>query len=312
MFCLLETPNNNFYTFHPANLQAARTYFRCFALDLSAAFDSLTQKGLLCRERDLCLLSPKGREIAKLLRRARPPIWYWYKEFYRAIESSQAFATYCKQTFGEDLGQHGFSDMQQIKKMLEVIHLHPGARLLDIGCGNGKIAEYISDHTGTQVTGIDYIPEAIEQARRRTAKKKKRLHFEVCAIDDLNRLTGPFDAILSIDSIFFGENLDATLQCMQRLLTQDGKMVIFCEEDLCSLLKKMSLEYECFDLSQMHHEHLQRKHRTAKELQAAFEAEGNRFIWENLMSESISSAAPFDAQNPSVRRYLYHLTNAVH
>ncbi len=307
----VETPNNNFYTFHPTTLQAARAYFRCFALDLNAAFESLAQKGLLCRERDLCLLSPQGRETAKALRHARPPIWYWYKEFYIATENSKAFSIYCQRTFGKDLAQHGFSDMQQIHQMLNLIRPDAGKHLLDIGCGNGKIAEYISDHTGAKVTGIDYIPETIDQARRRTVKKKKRMQFEVCDINNLDQISGTFDAILAIDSIFFGENLENTIRRLQGCLSQSGNLEIFCEEDLCDLLKKMNLKYECFDLSQAHYEHLQHKHRTAKALQAEFEAEGNRFIWENLMTESVASDAPFDAHNPPVRRYLYHIRNAM-
>ena len=50
--------------------------------------------------------------------------------------------------------------------------------MLDLGCGNGKMAEYISDCTGANLTGIDFIPFAIQQAQERTQAKRDRLEFK--------------------------------------------------------------------------------------------------------------------------------------
>jgi cyclopropane fatty-acyl-phospholipid synthase-like methyltransferase len=304
----VETPNNNFYTFYPGGLPAAQAYFRRFALDLGGALEALAQKGLLCREKDTCLLTPAGKSAARAMRSARPPIWYWYKDFYNAIQKSKAFSLYCRRVFGRDLSQHGFSDMQQIEKMLALLKPTRASRLLDIGCGNGKIAEYISDLTGAQVTGIDYIPEAIEQATRCTARKKARLRFKLCSIDHLEQIDESFAGILSIDSIFFGENLGVTLGKMKDRLAPGGQMAIFCAEDLSDELADNDLRFDRYDLSKAHHTHLQLKHAVAKEMKQAFKAEGCTFIWENLMAESIEDAAPFDPQAHATRRYLYHVS----
>ena len=61
--------------------------------------------------------------------------------------------------------------------MLEETPSGQVSRVLDVGCGNGKIAEYISDLTQASVTGIDYVPEAISHAQERTAEKRGRLSF---------------------------------------------------------------------------------------------------------------------------------------
>ena len=63
----------------------------------------------------------------------------------------------------------------------------PGGGIVDLGCGNGMIAEYISDVTDAHVTGLDYIPTAIAQAQARTAAKADRLTFPV---GDINAPAG--------------------------------------------------------------------------------------------------------------------------
>ena len=95
-------------------------------------------------------------------------MFHWYSDYYAAVEVSRANAAYCERVFGRNLCQHGFADMDQLDRLLEVTGIRAGHRVLDLGCGNGLIAEYISDVTGAQVTGVDFIPGAIRQAQDRT------------------------------------------------------------------------------------------------------------------------------------------------
>ena len=303
----VETPNNNFYKFYPKNMEEVRTYFGRFALDLSAAFETLARKGLSYKENDRWFLTRTGKAIAGDIRRLRPPIWYWYKDFYIAIESSQAYSEYCCLVFGKDLAQHGFSDINQIHKMLEIVKLNKTSQVLDIGCGNGKIAEYISDLTQASVTGVDYIAEAIGQALKRTEVKRNRLHFEIGNIEALDFEDKSFDIVLSIDSIFFGKDRKATLADLREIIRADGQMAIFCEEDLSSALRENGLAYKVYDFSEEHHAHMQLKHKVVSGMRKAFEDEGNTFIWENLMRESIASPEPYNRDTSATSRYLYHV-----
>jgi 2-polyprenyl-3-methyl-5-hydroxy-6-metoxy-1,4-benzoquinol methylase len=303
----IETRNNNFYKFYPKSIAEAQTYFRRFALDISDACETLARKGLVLRGDNTWRLTEAGRVAAQELRRARPPIWYWYKDFYTAIENSQAFSAYCEGVFGKDLSQHGFSDLVEIHLMLEIVRLDKTKRVLDIGCGNGKIAEYISDMTQAWVTGVDYIPEAISQAKRRTANKQDRLHFLVGNLEALELEKKSYDLIVSIDSIFFGQEMSITLANLKTLLKPGGAMAIFCSDDLLEALKQNGLTCSVYDRSRAHYRHLQLKHRVASRLKEAFEAEGNGFIWENLMAESLDNTAPYDPGACSMTRYLYYV-----
>jgi SAM-dependent methyltransferase len=47
--------------------------------------------------------------------------------------------------------------------------IHPGERVLDVGCGNGAVAYDVADRAGAWVVGIDLDPVYIAQARERFA-----------------------------------------------------------------------------------------------------------------------------------------------
>lgn len=306
----VETPNNNSYKFYPNTVKEAQTYFRRFTLDISDVYPSLLEKGYVSKEDDAWRLTEEGRLISREVRRARPPIWYWYKDFYMAIETSKVFSEYCERVFGRDMSQHGFCDLAELNFMLDVIKLSRGKRVLDIGCGNGGIAEYISDSTGADVTGIDYIPEAIEQARGRTVGKGDRLHFMVGNLERLAFGRRSYDHIIAIDSIFFGKEMEETVGNLKKLLKPGGTMAVYCDEVLGAALGANGLDYDAYDRSRELYTHLQLKHRVAQELMGAFEAEGNGFIAGNLLVESLAGEAPYDPGKWDVKRYLYHVRSS--
>ena len=95
--------------------------------------------------------------------------------------------------------------MSQVASLLAFINLKPGDRALELGCGNGAMADYIAEHSGAHLTGIDYIPEAIRQANQRTRGRGKRLAFKVMDIGALNFPPESFDTIISIDTLYFTE-----------------------------------------------------------------------------------------------------------
>jgi phosphoethanolamine N-methyltransferase len=97
--------------------------------------------------------------------------WYYYRKFCPAARASKAHSKLCQRVFGEDLCQEGQTDMAALEHMLALLGLTKGERVLDLGCGAGVIAEYISDKTGALVTGIDYAASAISEAVERTASK---------------------------------------------------------------------------------------------------------------------------------------------
>jgi len=81
----------------------------------------------------------------------------FYERFYAKVPSSPVHALFCQRAFGLDLGQHGFADLAQLDALVEATDMRAGRRVLDLGCGDGRIAEYLSHRTGAHLTGLDYI-----------------------------------------------------------------------------------------------------------------------------------------------------------
>lgn len=299
-------------------LDSVKVHFRKYLEDWTPAFESLIAKDLVKRDGEVYELTDLGRAFARQLHRDRPPsrMWYWYKEYYEKAPVSRAHAEFCERLFGRDFCQHGFSDMAQIEKMLELGAFKPTDHLLELGCGTGSVAEFISDKTGARVTGIDIVPEAIRIARERTADKQDRLTFREGNVSHIHFPTNSFDGIISIDSLYFAENLSDTLRQMTQVVRPGGQMLIFYNDVLAGdppgqwealegVLKEHALPFSRHDFTREHLEHAKRKLEIAEELRPAFEAEGNLFLYENRAGEARGEIAAVEAGTG--RRSLYHV-----
>jgi SAM-dependent methyltransferase len=77
-----------------------------------------------------------------------------------------------------------------------VPRLAPGARVLDLGCGNGvPVAQTLADRF--DVTGVDFSPEQIERARALVPGAR----FVCADMTGLSLETGSFDAVVAFYSI---------------------------------------------------------------------------------------------------------------
>ncbi len=103
------------------------------------------------------------------------------------------------------------------------LDLHPGMRVLDIGCGWGSFAEHAARHYGVEVTGITISREQAELARQRC----QGLPVEIL-LEDYRDLEGSFDRIVSIGMFeHVGHRNYATyFDTVQRLLAKDGLFVL--------------------------------------------------------------------------------------
>ena len=77
------------------------------------------------------------------------------------------------------------------------LHLQPGQRVLDIGCGWGGMALYLHAKTGADVLGVTLSEEQLKVARRRAdeAGVADKVRFELI---DYRKVEGQFDRIVSV------------------------------------------------------------------------------------------------------------------
>jgi SAM-dependent methyltransferase len=237
----------------------------------------------------------------------------FYTRFYDSLPRSRAYSEFCRQLYGADLGQHGFADMAQIHALLDALALRPGESALDLGCGDGRIAEHIAAQTGAHVTGLDLLPNAIAAAHARTAGKRDRLTF---VAGDLARLEasfspGSFDALIAIDALYFAD-LTGTVGQMRALLRAGGRMAILYshasdpwhppetfpretlhpdEGPVAAALRAHGLPYRWWDFTAADLAHAQQKQAILEALRSAYQTPEDEFLCECRMGEAVGVLA---------------------
>jgi cyclopropane fatty-acyl-phospholipid synthase-like methyltransferase len=111
---------------------------------------------------------------------------------------------------------------------LSFLQANPPGNALDLGCGTGTNVITIARH-GWQVTGIDFVPRAVGQARRKARQAGVQADIRVGDVTRLDDLTGPFDLILDLGCF---HSLDpagrkAYLRNIQRLLASRGVYLLY-------------------------------------------------------------------------------------
>lgn len=85
------------------------------------------------------------------------------------------------------------------RRLVELAAIAPGERILDVGCGPGRLAiqaARVAGPTG-EACGIDPAPEMVELARRKAARAGVPARFEVGVIEALPYPDDHFDVVLS-------------------------------------------------------------------------------------------------------------------
>ena len=82
---------------------------------------------------------------------------------------------------------------------IELADLKPGNRVLDVGCGTGRLALLMKPLVGEtgHVAGIDLAPKMVARARRQAQKRGLEMDFRVASIADLPFPDDSFDVAIS-------------------------------------------------------------------------------------------------------------------
>ncbi|MBN1266290.1 MAG: hypothetical protein JXA25_12410 [Anaerolineales bacterium] len=131
---------------------------------------------------------------------------------------------------------------------------------------------------------------------------------------------GPFDVILSIDSIYFLGDFTNTIRQMQSRLAQSGSLILSAfqvkgEEDpedsllpentwVAEALKSIGLPYLWFDFTENVQRHGLLNYAIAEKLKEDFYREGNGFLYEARAAENVYFKKAAEAQ--TIVRYLYN------
>jgi len=104
-----------------------------------------------------------------------------------------------------------------VDPLLTAAGVKPGTRLLDVACGTG-VAAAQAVAMGARVTGVDFSPEMIAEARRR----HPTIEFRAADAEALPFAEASFDAVIANFGIHHVEHPERALAEARRVLTTGG------------------------------------------------------------------------------------------
>ena len=108
------------------------------------------------------------------------------------------------------------------------LDLHPGQRLLDVGCGLGRPALRLAEHLDVDVTGIAVSPWQIGQATRGAEQHggAGQATFQLADAMSLPFDDDSFDAALALEVLIHVPDVPLALREISRVLRPGGRLVM--------------------------------------------------------------------------------------
>src|SRR5918995_3500930 len=107
--------------------------------------------------------------------------------------------------------------------LCEAVNVHAGDTVLDVATGSGNTA-ISAARRFCEVTGIDYVPELIEDARKRAEVEGMEVTFEVGDAEDLPYPEASFDVVLSTLGVMFAPDQEKVAEELLRVCRTGGKI----------------------------------------------------------------------------------------
>ena len=100
-----------------------------------------------------------------------------------------------------------------------------GARVLDIGCGDGMLAVLLSKR-GANVVGFDASQAMLEAARERASEQQVDIEFSLGRAERLPFADDSFDVVVAVTVLCFVADAEQTFKEIGRVLKPGGRLVI--------------------------------------------------------------------------------------
>jgi len=158
---------------------------------------------------------------------SQPPQAYWEARAQRFAVEGEGLAAVC--SYGMPAFYNRVIDLSQRLALAPWLRVRPGTSVLDVGCGVGRWCRELA-RRGARVTGVDFSPTMIAEARRRAAARGvlARCRF---LVQDLAHLDAgeKFDLVLSVtvlQHVLDPQALRGALSRMAAHLARGGTLVL--------------------------------------------------------------------------------------
>ncbi|MFH8086635.1 MAG: class I SAM-dependent methyltransferase [Candidatus Aenigmatarchaeota archaeon] len=111
------------------------------------------------------------------------------------------------------------------KPLLKIIGNVSGKKVLDVGCGTGRIALKLLKK-GAKVYGIDISEKMLEKAKNKTKKFKNKVEFKVASVYKIPYSKNSFDLVVCNLVTSHLKNLNKAVAKIARVLKPKGFLII--------------------------------------------------------------------------------------
>ena len=122
-----------------------------------------------------------------------------------------------------DFGQIGVRLQIVGESLVEAVDLRATDKVLDVAAGNGNASLAAARHFA-DVTSTDYVPELLEQGRRRAEADRLPIKFQVADAENLPFADGAFDVALSTFGVMFAPNQERAASELLRVVRPGGSI----------------------------------------------------------------------------------------
>jgi cyclopropane fatty-acyl-phospholipid synthase-like methyltransferase len=150
-----------------------------------------------------------------------------YESLYREFDSP-LMRQLRREAYGDDIGQHSWVGVEELRRDIHRLELSPSSRLLDLGCGPCGPLTFVLATVGCSGTGVELGPSALQLGRERAAALgieallsvreadlNEPLRFEPCS----------FDAAISLDVVLHLRDRSKLFHEVAKLLTPGGRFL---------------------------------------------------------------------------------------
>lgn len=119
-------------------------------------------------------------------------------------------------------------DVRMVDKLIDVLELAPGQRMVDIGCGGGELLIRVAQRHGTAGTGIDRSSETIAYARELAQARAPRadLVFHAQDAGNLRSARGAYDLAACVGARAALGRYDEALARLRDLAGPRGQVLL--------------------------------------------------------------------------------------
>jgi ubiquinone/menaquinone biosynthesis C-methylase UbiE len=109
------------------------------------------------------------------------------------------------------------------ESLCEAVNVLAGERVLDVAAGNGN-ASLAAARRFADVTSTDYVPDLLEQGRRRAEADGLPIQMRVADAENLPFADGEYDVVLSTFGVMFAPNQERAAAEMIRVVRAGGRI----------------------------------------------------------------------------------------